>query len=283
MLLIPKLVTTAWLAAHLADPHLVILHVGAPETYARHIPGAVRTDLSQLATNAGPTFDTTALLVEMLPPDVLRSRLESYGVDDQSTVVVYFANDQARTLTSATRTVFTLRVAGLGAHVALLDGGLPAWSAEHRPLTDAVPQPKPGHITATPVSSLVVDAAWVQSHLGRHGFPVIDARNHAFYDGTDRSEARSGHIPTAASLPYEELYDSASKLKPTAALRSRFQLAGVAPGDTVVVYCHIGMRATAVIFAADQLGFPVKLYDGSFQEWARRPDLPVDDPQAKSR
>lgn len=282
MLLLPKLVTTAWLAAHLADPHLVILHVGPPDSYAQHIPGAIRTDLSQLATNAGP-IDTTALIVEMLPPDVLRARLESYGINDRSTVIVYWADNKQRAMTSATRTVFTLRVAGLGAHVALLDGGLPVWTAEGRPLTDAVPQPTPGHITATPVPSLVVDAAWVQSHLGRHGFPVIDARNHNFYDGTDRSELRSGHIPSAASLPFEELYDSTGKLKPKAALQSRFQEAGVAPGDTVVVYCHIGMRATAVIFAADQLGYPVKLYDGSFQEWARRTDLPVVDPQGKSR
>src|SRR5579863_6402603 len=106
MLLLPKLVTTAWLAAHLADPHLVILHVGAPDTYTQHIPGAIQTDLSQLAANAWPNADTAALMTEMLAPDVLRARLESYGIDDHSTIVVYAANDHS--ISSATRVLFTL-------------------------------------------------------------------------------------------------------------------------------------------------------------------------------
>ena len=279
MLLLPKLVTTAWLAAHLADPHLVILHVGRADTYAQHIPGAIQTDLSQLATNAGPTMDTAALMVEMLPPDALRARLESYGIDDRSTIVVYAAND--RSVTSATRTLFTLRVAGLGAHAALLDGGLVAWNAERRPLADAVPHPAPGHITATPQPRLVVDADWVASHLHRPGIVVVDARNRDFYDGRQQSEARRGHIPTAQSLPFEIMFDTTGKLKSPAELQALFRTAGATPGDTIVAYCHIGMRATAVLFAADRIGYPVKLYDGSFQDWSKRTEFPVVDPSAR--
>jgi thiosulfate/3-mercaptopyruvate sulfurtransferase len=281
MLLLPKLVTTAWLAAHLADPNLVILHVGRPDSYTRHIAGAQRTDLLILAANAGPNYDSTALAVEMLPPDVLRARLESYGISDRSTVVVYAAYDHA--VTSATRIVFTLRVAGLGAHAALLDGGLPAWTAENRPLTDAATHPAPGHITATPMPSLVVDAGWVKSHLDRRGIVVIDARDRRFYDGTEQGESRYGHVPSAKSLPFTEMFDDAGKLKSSTALRSLFRDAGAAPGDTIVAYCHIGMQATAVLFAADQVGYPVKLYDGSFEDWSRRKDLPVVDPAARSK
>jgi thiosulfate/3-mercaptopyruvate sulfurtransferase len=281
MLLVPKLVTTAWLAAHLADPHLVILHVGRPDSFAHHIAGAQRTDLMILSVNAGgPSYDSTALAVEMLPPDVLRARLESYGISDSSTVVVYAATENA--VTSATRIVFTLRVAGLGAHAALLDGGLAAWSAEGRPLTDVVSQPTPGHITATTAPSLVVDANWVQSHLKSRGIVVIDARDHRFYDGTEQGESRYGHIPSAKNLPFTEMFDTAGKVKSPSALQSLFRSVGAAPGDTVVAYCHVGMQATAVLFAADQIGYPARLYDGSFEDWSQRKDLPVVDPAARS-
>ena len=269
----PRLVSTSWLADHLHDPDLVILHVGSPDTYAKHIAGAQRTDLSILSENAWPNMDTTKLATEMLPPDVLRARLEAYGISDHSTVVVYAAND--REVTSATRVVFTLRFAGLGQKAAFLDGGLAAWSAEHRPLTDDVPHPVSGHITAAAVPSFVVDAGYVQSHLKRRGFVVIDARDKVFYDGTEQGEARRGHIPGAKNLPYTAMFDDAGKLKSSAALQALFHGVGAEPGDTVVAYCHIGMQATAVLLAADHIGYPVKLYDGSFQDWANRKDLPV--------
>ena len=274
----PRLVSTSWLADHLHDRDLVILHVGPADTYAQHIPGAQRTDLTILAANAGPNYDTTALIVEMLPPDVLRSRLESYGISDRSTVVVYTADQTPSAVTSATRVVFTLRVAGLGRNAALLDGGLTAWKAGGRALTDVVPRPTPGHITATPVPSLVVDADWVHAHLNRPGVVVIDAREPAFYDGKEQGESRYGHIPSAHNLYFKEVFDDAGKLKSSAALQSLFRTAGAGPGDTIVAYCHIGMMATAVLFAADQIGHPVKLYDGSFQDWSDRKDLPVVDP-----
>jgi thiosulfate/3-mercaptopyruvate sulfurtransferase len=279
----PRLVSTSWLAAHLHDPDVVVLHVGPAGTYATHIPGARRTDLTELAVNPyGPTMDTTKLVVEMLPPDVLRAKLESYGISDKSTVVVYAANDEA--VVSATRVVFTLRVAGLGARAALLDGGLPDWTAEKRPLTPEVPHPSPGHISATPVPSLVVDVNWVRSHLGRPGVVVIDARDRTFYDGAASGFPRVGHIAGAQSLPYTTLFDSASeRYKSPAEIKALFRAVGAQPGDTIVGYCHIGMQATAMLFAADQSGYPVRLYDGSFQEWSKRTDLPVDDPGKQSK
>jgi thiosulfate/3-mercaptopyruvate sulfurtransferase len=277
----PRLVTASWLAQRIGDPDLVVLHVGEPDSYASHITGAQRTDLSQLAVNAGMDMDMTTLAVEMLPPDVLRARLESYGISDRSTIVVYAADEDA--LTSATRVVYTLRVAGLGAHAALLDGGLPAWAAEKRPLTSVVPHPLRGHIAAAPQPSLVVDAAWVKAHLRRPGVVVIDTRDRSFYSGTEQSEARRGHIPSARSLPYTDMFDTKDRFKTPATLQALFRAAGAEPGDTVVAYCHIGMQATVVLFAADQVGYPVKLYDGSFEDWARRKDLPVVDPSTRSR
>lgn len=271
----PRLVTSSWLAAHLHDPGLVILHVGDPNSYATHIAGAQRTDLAALSVNAyGPGMDTTKLIEEMLPPDVLRAKLESYGISDGSTVVVYAAGNDDVVL--ATRILFTLRVAGLGAHAALLDGGLAEWTAEKRPVTADVPHPATGHLAATPMPSLVVDANWVRAHLGQPRVVVIDARDRGFYDGTQAAWSRNGHIAGAQSLPYTEMFDSASnRYKSPAALRALFKSVGAQPGDTIVGYCHLGVQATAVLFAAEQVGYPVRLYDGSFQDWSKRMDLPV--------
>ena len=281
----PRLVSPAWLADHVHDPDLVILHVGTAESYAQHIAGAQRSDMFDLSANmyGGPGYDSTKLAVEMLAPEVLRARLEAHGISDKSTVVVYTADDKNDTRVTATRIVYNLRFAGLGAHTALLDGGLPAWRAEGHPVTDAVVHPTAGHITATAVPSLVVDAKWVQSHLQKPGVVVVDARDHIFYDGEQQAEVRWGHIPSAKNVPYTEMFDSAGKMKSPAALRTIFHAAGASPGDTIVGYCHIGMQATAVLFAADQIGYPVRLYDGSYEDWSQRKDLPIDDPMARSR
>jgi thiosulfate/3-mercaptopyruvate sulfurtransferase len=277
----PRLITTEWLASHLGDPDLVILHVGDNDSYRTHIGRAQRADLSQLSLNGGMNMDMSALAVEMLPPNVLRARLESYGISDRSTIVVYAADDME--VTSATRVVYTLRVAGLGDHAALLDGGLTVWTAEKRPVSTDVSRPPHGHIVAEPLPSLVVDATWIQSHRGRPGVALIDTRDRTFYDGTERSESRSGHIPDARNLPFTEMFDPTGRFKTATALRALFRAAGVGARDTVVAYCHIGMEATAVLFAAGQLGYPAKLYDGSFEDWARRKELPIVDPSLKSK
>jgi thiosulfate/3-mercaptopyruvate sulfurtransferase len=106
------------------------------------------------------------------------------------------------------------------------------------------------------------------------------------YDGVQatffhREPVRKGHIPGAASVPYNSLFDDELRLRPAAELREIFAGAGVEPGQTVVGYCHLGQFATAMLFAARTLGYPVKLYDGSFQEWGRLESLPVEGPGAE--
>lgn len=215
----------------------------------------------------------------MLPPNVLRSRLETLGISDRSHVVVYFVTDW---VSPTTRVLYTLAYAGLDQSGALLDGGLPAWQNAGGPVADGpATAVRPGAITTRPQPWLVVDADWVQAHAKRPGIALIDARKKSFFDGTEQDDGpRRGHVPGAQSLPFEELYDDHHQLLSPDALQSRFRQAGVQFGDTVVAYCHIGQRATAVLLAARTLGYPVRLYDGSFQEWGRRADLPVDNPSA---
>jgi thiosulfate/3-mercaptopyruvate sulfurtransferase len=276
-------VTTAWLAEHAKDPNLVVLDVGRESDYlAGHIPGARHIELSQISANADmKNHDMKALMVEMLPPSVLRTRLSALGIGNQSRIVVYPNNDDY--LPGATRALFTLAYAGLGSQSSLLDGGFSTWRREGHPVTETVPRPPaaPGRLTVAAQPALVVDAAWVKQHLASPGTKVVDARAAVFYDGVEMGESRRGHVHGAGSLPFTSVVDDSLKLRSPAALEALFRHAAVAPGDTVVAYCHIGLQATVVILAAETLGHPVRLYDGSFQDWSRQMDLPVDDPSGK--
>jgi thiosulfate/3-mercaptopyruvate sulfurtransferase len=272
----PVVVSTEWLAGHLKDPNLVLLHVGEQKEYdAGHIPGARFVRLDDIAVSSHD--HDKGLMLEMPQPDSLRARLEALGISSGSRVIVYYGNDW---VSPATRVIFTLDYAGLGASSALLDGGMPAWKSEKRALSTDAPKRTTGQLAALRIKPIVVDAAWVKSRLGTPNFHLIDGRAAVFYDGVETGGSRKGHIAGAKSLPYTEIARDDLHLRSAAELRALFARAGVAPGDTVVAYCHIGQQATAVLFAARSIGHPVLLYDGSYQDWSRRMDLPVEDPRA---
>jgi thiosulfate/3-mercaptopyruvate sulfurtransferase len=269
-------VSTAWLAEHVKDTNLVLLHLGPkPEYDTAHIPGARFITLNDIA-NSDTTSDT-GLSLQMPAPDDLRARLEKIGISNSSRVIVSYARDR---IAMATRVLFTLDYAGLGARASLLDGGHDAWVREGRPTTADVPAITPGTLTPLAVRQTIVEAEFVRAQLEKPGVSVVDARTRAYYDGTQTGGSaqrphRTGHITGAKNVTYTDTLDADQKLKTPAALTALFADAGVKPGDTLVVYCHIGQQATAVVFAARTLGFTAVLYDGSFEDWSRRADFPV--------
>jgi thiosulfate/3-mercaptopyruvate sulfurtransferase len=107
----------------------------------------------------------------------------------------------------------------------------------------------------------------------------VDARDTSFYNGRETRQGRNGHIPGAASLYFGRIVDSSGKFLSPVQLKAVFTESGVQQGQTVVTYCHIGQQASFVWFAARYLGFPARLYDGSFQDWALRKELPVVGPK----
>jgi thiosulfate/3-mercaptopyruvate sulfurtransferase len=271
------------LAAELNDPRLVLLHVGRAEDYpAEHIPGARHVDLEQIAAPEDHEGGTT-LSLEMPEPDALTEVLEGLGIGDESRVVVYYADNW---VTPATRVVLTLDWIGLGDRTSLLDGGMQRWKEAGHPVTSDPPGPAPDvHLSPRVQESLIVSAEWVRDHLDDGAFRIVDARAPVHYDGIQatnlhREPVRKGHIPGAASIPFNQLYDDQLRLLPADRLRQIFAEAGVEPGQTVVGYCHLGQFATAMLFAARTLGHPVRLYDGSFQEWGSREELPVQGPDS---
>ena len=284
-------VTSDWLATQLKNPKLVLFHIGEKSEYdAGHIPGARFLQLQDISSPM--TRDTTALALEMLPADQLRERLEQLGISDDSRIVVYFGNDW---LSPSTRVLLTLQYAGLGAKASLLDGGMPEWKKGNRPITTEVPPaPKPGKLTARPTQPIVVDADFVKSHIHTTGYTIVDARNTIFYDGPIQEPSATssmghpmpkvvpGHVPGAVNIVFETVFDDTGHLLPEARLRELFTQAGVKPNDTVIGYCHVGQQATAMLFGAEALGYDVKLYDGSFQDWKRR-DLPIESSRKDSK
>ena len=265
------IVSPEWLAEHLNDDSIVLLQVGDKKEYdAAHIPGAQYIQTSDISTPRG-----TGLILELPPVDQLKATFEKFGVTDKSRIVVYFSKDW---VTPTARVYFTLDYLGLGDRTSILDGGLLAWQAEHRPLTAEVRAMKTGNFTPHPNAKLVVDAAWVGSNLNKPGIAILDARASKFYTGEDAGQMpRAGHIPSAKSIPFSTLVEeSNNKFKSADALRALFNSAGVKPKDSVATYCHIGQQASLLYFVARYLGYDAHLYDGSFQDWSNRSDLLVE-------
>jgi thiosulfate/3-mercaptopyruvate sulfurtransferase len=272
-------VTPAWLAQHIHDPNLVLLHVGdqMKEGHGEHIAGARFASMNDVSVSS---HEKDGLMLEMPTAEELRKDLEKLGISDDSRIVVYYAGEW---VSPATRIVFTLDYAGLGARTSLLDGGLEAWKASGGAVTnDATPE-KAGKLSPLKIKPIVVDAAFVNAHRQSPGYAVVDGRAAVYYDGKQTPEhmgekMRTGHVAGAHSVPFTEVVDDKNVLKSPAELEALFTKAGVKPGDTVIGYCHIGQQATAMLFAARTLGHPVLLYDGSFQDWSRHTEYPVDNP-----
>ncbi len=275
-------VSADWLKQHISDPDLVLLHVGEKAGYeAGHIPGA---RLASMADVSVSDHGEKGLMLEMPPAEDLRHKLEALGISDKSRVIVYYGKDW---VSPSTRIIFTLDYAGLGARSSLLDGGQDAWTRAGGTVTKDVPAAKTGTLAPLKIRPIVVDAVTVKSRIGAPGYAIVDGRDAVFYDGVEtpshnNEKQRTGHIHGAFSIPYTSITDDQLLLKSPEELAALFAKAGVKPNDTVIGYCHIGQQTTAMLFAARTLGHPVLLYDGSFQDWSRHTDYPVDNPSEKA-
>jgi thiosulfate/3-mercaptopyruvate sulfurtransferase len=275
----PLIVSTAWLAQHLSDRDLVLFHIGDPTSRPvydeGHIPGAqFLNPFQELST---PRVQG-ALFLELPSAEVLDSVLEAKGVSDHSRIVLYSARQY---FTPTSRTLFTLEYAGLAGRVSILDGGLEVWKSEGRAITTEVPAPARGRLSVRPNSAIVADAGFVRASLESSKVRLVDARDTSFYNGRETRQGRNGHIKGAVSMPFTTMVDSSGKFRSVAVLQAQFAAAGVQPGQTVVTYCHIGQQASLVWFMARVLGYDAKMYDGSFQDWAARAELPVINPAAR--
>lgn len=259
------LVSTEWLARRLGDPGLVILQVESrDERYSEgHIPGALPLPYERIAWD-GENEEGA----EILPLKEIQGTLEALGLNDSDHIVVYSSHPLL-----ATRLWLTLDIMGVGRSISLLDGGLPAWREESRPISTETPEPpSPGTLTLRPRTDVVVDAEWVRANLEDAGIVLVDARPEPEYTGEGQETERVGHIPGAGNAPWEEMIQSRElfRLRSVEELAANFVRAGADPGEKVVPYCVVGLRASLDYYVARLLGYETLFYDGSWRDWANR-------------
>jgi thiosulfate/3-mercaptopyruvate sulfurtransferase len=266
------LVSTTWLAGHLSDARLVVIQVaGDRREYGNvHIPGARFLAYDDFVSE--PSEHGKGLNTELPPVDKIKAALEAIGVSNDSRIVLYGTGP-----TIVARLFMTLDWLGLGARTSILDGGLPRWREERRAVAHDEPAVTRGILTVAQ-RKVVVDAAWVNANRARSDVAIVDARDRRFYLGDHEPQMhaeRPGRIPGAHSVPFSSLMTEPGVFKDRTALAAAFREAGVEPGRTVVTYCHLGQQGSLVYFVARYLGFDARLYDGSYEDWSARSELPI--------
>jgi thiosulfate/3-mercaptopyruvate sulfurtransferase len=258
----PEMIVSAqWLAEHLNDPKVVVLHVAEKrsEYDAGHIPGARLLLLEDFIEGED---------AELPPPEKLKEVFEKVGVSNDSRVVVYTTSWYPM----AGRAYYTLDYLGHGDHTALLDGGIDEWKLEKRPLATDAPKIVRGSFTPRlhPEVRAMLEEVKKLSEQSTPSELLVDSRPEKRY--TD------GHIAGAVLVYWQEtLVDAKNKpiFLPPDKLKELFASRGIKPGQKLVTYCEIGLQASHDYFIAKYLGYDAAMFDGSIHQWSHMNNLPV--------
>lgn len=279
------LVSTGWLEDNLAAPGLRVVdirgyvksrdvgngiqhadYVGAREEYdAGHIPGAAYIDWTiDIVDQNNP------VKAQIAAPEEFAEAMAIRGVGNDTDVVIVDHTGGH----FATRLWWALRFYGHD-RAAVLDGGINKWKAEDRLLTTEVPSPPRATFTPRVRPELRVEAEELLATIDSPGSRIVDARDDLQYSGAVRRTKHGGHIPSAVNISAKDLVNADGTWKSDDALRSVLASGGIAPDERVIAYCNGGVTATSILFALARTGHTsFANYDGSWNEWGERDDLP---------
>ena len=261
------LVDAEWLQARLGERGVRVVDCDVPEAYGRaHLPGAVNPKDHYYKDPRDSRF--------VAPPEQFAQMMEALGIDDETMVVGYDASG----LRLAARLWWCLNYYG-HSQVRILDGGWNLWLKEGRPITMARPKVGPAHITPKEPDGSFVNAEYVMGALQRPDAVVLDVRSQAEWEGKDsRGNKRAGRMPGAVHHEWQQnLTAEDQHFKSADEMRAGFEALGLTPEKEIITVCQAGVRAASAAVALRLLGYPnVRVYDGSFADWANRDDTPLE-------
>jgi len=289
-----RLVGTDWLADHLEDPDLRLVHVSPNRRVynKRHIPGAVYSDLHREIALRGTAPETGDAEREWLipTPEQTAAVLQRWGVGLGDRIVFY---DDIGLNRQAIRGYWLLRLYRFPKErLHILDGGIEAWRRAGRTTTTEVPEVDPADAERTPVTlgerddSIIATydevLAWSKESTRGSDAPtrILDVRTAGEWVGTDLRAKRGGHIPGARNRCFVDLLTDEGTFRPVDEMLSIIRSSGVEPAEIRATYCQGGVRAALVWFVLHELaGFEdVRSYAGSWEEWGNRQDSPIEVP-----